>query len=34
MIDESQYDKNWALAGKIIYDKSNNIFMIFTVPQH
>jgi len=30
MIDESQYDKNWALAGKIIYDKSNNIFMIFT----
>jgi len=30
MIDESQYDKNWSLAGKIIYDKSNNIFMIFT----
>ena len=30
LIDESQYDKNWALSGKIIYDKSNNVFMIFT----
>ena len=30
LIDESQYDKNWALAGKIIYDKTQKIFMIFT----
>ena len=30
LIDESQYDKNWALSGKRIYDKSKNIFMIFT----
>lgn len=30
LIDESQYDKNWALAGKILYDKSQKIFMIFT----
>lgn len=30
LIDESHYDKNWSLAGKIIYDKSKNIFMIFT----
>ena len=29
-IDESQYDYNWALSGKIIYDSSNKIFMIFT----
>lgn len=29
-IDESQIDKNWALSGKVIYDKSYNIFMIFT----
>ena len=29
-IDETQYDKEWALSGKIIYDKSNYIFMIFT----
>ena len=29
-IDESQYDNEWALTGKIIYDKSNYIFMIFT----
>ncbi|MBE6493957.1 MAG: ATP-binding protein [Methanosphaera stadtmanae] len=29
-IDESQYDYNWALSGKIIYDESNKIFMIFT----
>lgn len=29
-IDESQIDKNWASSGKIIYDKSYNIFMIFT----
>ena len=30
LIDESQYDKNWALSGKIIYDKTKNIFMIFS----
>ena len=30
LIDESQYDKNWSLSGKIIYDKSDKIFMIFT----
>ena len=30
LIDETQYDKDWALTGKIIYDKSRNIFMIFT----
>lgn len=30
LIDESQYDKDWALSGKIIYDRSSNIFMIFT----
>lgn len=30
MIDESQYDKNWTLYGKILFDKSENIFMIFT----
>ena len=30
LIDESQYDTNWALSGKIIYDRTKNIFMIFT----
>jgi len=30
LVDESQYDKNWALSGKIIYDRTKNIFMIFT----
>ncbi|AWX31792.1 ATP-binding protein [Methanosphaera sp. BMS] len=30
LIDEAQYDKNWALAGKIIFDKTQKIFMIFT----
>ena len=29
-IDESQVDKKWAKTGKIIYDKSHSIFMIFT----
>ena len=29
-VDESQVDKKWAKTGKIIYDKSYNIFMIFT----
>lgn len=32
-IDESQYDDRWSLAGKIIFDKTNNIFMIFTGSQ-
>ena len=30
LIDEAQYDKNWSLAGKMIYDQSKKIFMIFT----
>ena len=30
LIDEAQYDRNWALSGKIIYDKTKKIFMIFT----
>lgn len=30
LIDESQYDKNWAVSGKIIYDSTYNIFIIFT----
>lgn len=30
LVDESQYDKNWALSGKIIFDKTKNIFMIFS----
>lgn len=30
MIDESHFDKNWSLSGKMIYDKSKKIFMIFT----
>jgi len=30
LIDESQYDKNWAMSGKIIYDRSEKIFMVFT----
>ncbi len=30
LVDESHYDKNWSLVGKIIYDNSNNIFTIFT----
>ena len=30
LIDESQYDKNWSISGKIIYDRSEKIFMIFT----
>ena len=29
-VDESQVDKKWASSGKSIYDKSHNIFMIFT----
>ena len=30
LIDEAQYDKNWSLSGKIFYDQSYKIFMIFT----
>lgn len=30
LIDESHFDKNWSLAGKMIYDQSKKIFMIFT----
>lgn len=30
LIDESHFDKNWSLTGKIIYDQSKKIFMIFT----
>ena len=29
-IDESQYDADWAVSGKIIFDSNNKIFMIFT----
>ena len=30
LIDEAQYDKEWALNGKLVYDASKNIFMIFS----
>ncbi|WP_298501026.1 ATP-binding protein [uncultured Methanobrevibacter sp.] len=30
LIDEAQYDKQWALNGKLIYDGTKNIFMIFS----
>lgn len=30
LIDEAQYDKNWSKDGKIIYDKTKHVFMIFT----
>ena len=30
LIDEAQYDKDWALNGKLIFDGTKNIFMIFT----
>ena len=30
LIDESQYDNNWHLSGKVIHDSSNKIFIIFT----
>ncbi len=29
-IDEAQYDEGWSRAGKIIFDQSEKIFMIFT----
>ncbi|KZX17218.1 ATP-binding protein [Methanobrevibacter filiformis] len=30
LIDEAQYDKKWSRTGKIIYDKTKKIFIIFT----
>jgi predicted AAA+ superfamily ATPase len=30
LIDEAHYDKKWSKTGKIIYDKTKKIFMIFT----
>ena len=30
LIDESHFDKDWSISGKLINDKSKNIFMIFT----
>lgn len=30
LIDEAQYDTDWAFNGKLIFDASQNIFMIFT----
>ena len=30
LIDEAQYDADWSLTGKIIFDSTKNIFMIFT----
>ena len=29
-VDESHYDKGWSQVGKIIYDQSKNVFIIFT----
>jgi hypothetical protein len=30
IIDEAQYDEEWSKAGKILYDQSKKIFMVFT----
>lgn len=30
LIDEAQYDKDWSNTGKIIFDSTKNIFMIFS----
>ena len=30
LIDESHFDKDWSISGKLITDKSKNIFVIFT----
>ena len=30
LIDESHFDKDWSVSGKLITDKSKNIFVIFT----
>ncbi len=29
-VDEAHFDENWAMYGKLIYDKTDNVFMIFT----
>lgn len=29
-IDESHFDPNWSLTGKVVYDQTRKIFMIFT----
>ncbi|KZX10752.1 ATP-binding protein [Methanobrevibacter filiformis] len=29
-VDECHFDKKWGLSGKIIYDNTNNIFIVFT----
>ena len=33
LIDESQYDKNWSMSGKIIYDRSEKILWYLQVHQ-
>jgi hypothetical protein len=30
LIDEAHYDKTWSMAGKVIYDQSRKVFLIFT----
>ncbi|BDZ68535.1 ATP-binding protein [Methanobacterium ferruginis] len=30
LVDESHYDKEWSKTGKIVYDQSKKIFLIFT----
>ena len=30
LIDEAQNDKDWSMNGKLLFDSSKNIFMIFT----
>ena len=30
LIDEAHFDKDWSISGKLIHDKSKNIFMICT----
>ncbi|KZX15044.1 ATP-binding protein [Methanobrevibacter curvatus] len=30
LVDECHYNKNWGLSGKIIYDYTKNIFLLFT----
>lgn len=30
LVDEAQYDKNWSLTGKVLFDSSKKVFMIFT----
>ncbi len=30
LIDEVNYDPEWAISGKVLYDRNKNIFMIFT----